>query len=132
MVCPGRGTYGAAELGTFARHAGHPDLARFDAMRTADGAPTLSELDGAAKFSPALHAKGPNAAPLIYAAGWLDFLSLDTERFEVVAVTGNSMGFYTALACSGAVSGEHGFAIADAMGTHSGRHGEKPRVVNRR
>ena len=122
VVCPGRGTYGAAELGIFARHAGHPDLARFDAMRTADGAPTLSELDGAAKFSPALHAAGPNAAPLIYAAGWLDFLSLDTERFEVVAVTGNSMGFYTALACAGAVSGEHGFAIADAMGTHSGRH----------
>ena len=124
VVCPGRGTYGAAELGTFARLAGQPDLARFDAMRTADGAPTLSELDGAAKFSPALHATGPNAAPLIYAAGWLDFLSLDTGRFEVVAVTGNSMGFYTALACAGAVSGEQGFRIADAMGTHSGRHGD--------
>ena len=124
VVCPGRGTYGATELGTFARHAGHPDLARFDAMRAANGAPTLSELDGAARFSPSLHASGKNAAPLIYAAGWLDFLALDLARFEVVAVTGNSMGWYTALACAGAVSGEHGFAIADAMGTHSGRHGD--------
>ena len=124
LVCPGRGTYGAAELGTLARNAGHPDLARFDALRAANGAPTLSELDRAAKFSPALHASGGNAAPLIYAAGWLDFLALDPERFEVVAVTGNSMGWYTALACAGAVSGEDGFAIADAMGTHSGRHGD--------
>ena len=124
VVCPGRGTYGAAELGTFARHADHPDLARFDAMRAETGAPTLSELDGAAKFSPALHSSGKSAAPLIYAAGWLDSLAIDRERFEIVAVTGNSMGWYTALACAGAVSGEHGFAIADAMGTHSGRHGD--------
>ena len=124
VVCPGRGTYGVAELGTLARNAGHFDLARFDAMREAKGAPTLSELDGAAKFSPALHASGGNAAPLIYATGWLDFLALDPARFDVVAVTGNSMGWYTALACAGVVSGEQGFAIADAMGTHSGRHGD--------
>lgn len=124
VVCPGRGTYGATELGTFARHAGHPDLTLFDTMRAANGAPTLSELDGAGKFSSALHASGKNAAPLIYAAGWLDFLALDPARFEVVAVTGNSMGWYTALACAGAVSAEHGFAIADAMGTNSGHHGD--------
>lgn len=124
IVCPGRGTYGAAELGSLARYAGHHDLARFDAMRAEAGAPTISELDGTASFSAAMHAVGSNAAPLIYAAGWLDFLSLDHDRFNVVAVTGNSMGWYTALACAGAVSGEHGFAIADAMGTHSGRHGD--------
>jgi malonyl CoA-acyl carrier protein transacylase len=86
------------------------------------GAPTLSELDGAAKFSPALHTRGDIAAPLIYAASYLDFLSIDRDRFEVVAVTGNSMGWYTALACAGAVSGEHGFAIADAMGVNSQKH----------
>jgi [acyl-carrier-protein] S-malonyltransferase len=38
----------------------------------------------------------------------------------VVAVCGNSMGWYTALACAAAVSPEHGFAIADAMGINSG------------
>lgn len=124
VVCPGRGTYGAAELGSLARYAGHSDLARFDAMRAEAGAPTLSELDGAVSFSTAMHASGPNAAPLIYAAGWLDFRSLDFDRFDIVAVTGNSMGWYTALACARAVSADHGFAIADAMGTHSGRHGD--------
>jgi len=91
-------------------------------MRAAAGKPTLSELDGAAKFDPKLHPRGDVAAPLIHACAYLDFLSLDRERFEVVAVTGNSMGWYTALACAGVVSGEQGFAIADAMGINSQKH----------
>jgi malonyl CoA-acyl carrier protein transacylase len=121
VVCPGRGTYNAPELGYLARyHAGSDWLRRFDEMR-GDKA-TLSELDGAVRFDPGVHLRGDVAAPLIYAASYLDFLSLDRERFEVVAVTGNAMGWYTALACAGAVSGEHGFAIADAMGGNSQLH----------
>lgn len=121
VVCPGRGTYNAPELGYLARHhAGSPWLQRFDAMR--GNSATLTGLDGAARFDPAVHLRGDVAAPLIYAASYLDFLSLDHERFDVVAVTGNSMGWYTALACAGAVSGEHGFAIANAMGINSQRH----------
>ena len=90
VVCPGRGTYNAPELGYLARHhGGRAELAAFDALRARHGAPTLSELDGAAKFSPSLHTRGDIAAPLIYAASYLDFLSIDRDRFEVVAVTGN-------------------------------------------
>ncbi|MDE2564012.1 MAG: ACP S-malonyltransferase [Sphingomonadales bacterium] len=123
VVCPGRGTYNAPELGYLARHhSGRPELARFDAMRAGKGSETLTALDGAAKFSAALHTRGDVAAPLIYTASYLDFLSLDRERFDIVAVTGNSMGWYTALACAGAMSGEHGFAIADAMGVNSQSH----------
>ncbi len=123
VVCPGRGTYNAPELGTLARHhGGRAELALFDAMRAAEGAETLTALDGAKKFDPKLHLRGDVAAPLIYAASYLDFLSVDRDRFDVVAVTGNSMGWYTALACAGAVSGEHGFAIANAMGLNSQRH----------
>lgn len=123
VVCPGRGTYNAPELGYLARHhAASPWLAHFDAVREGAGKPTLTELDGAKKFDPKLHPRGDVAAPLIHACAFLDFLALDRERFEVVAVTGNSMGWYTALACAGAVSGEHGFAIADAMGVNSQRH----------
>lgn len=122
VVCPGRGTYNAPELGYLARHHGGADwLARFDALRAGAGKPTLSELDGAVAFS-AAHLRGDNAAPLIHACAFLDFLCLDRDRFEVVAVTGNSMGWYTALACAGAVSAEHGFAIADGMGINSQRH----------
>jgi len=121
VVCPGRGTYGKAELGYLKRH--HADkaeaIAAFDAVREAGGQPTVSELDGAERFSPPLHTRGDIASPLIYAASYLDFLAIDRSRFDVAAVTGNSMGWYTALACGGAVSGERGFEIVDAMGRNS-------------
>jgi malonyl CoA-acyl carrier protein transacylase len=121
VVCPGRGTYGKSELGYLKRF--HSDKARliaaFDRIRAERGQPTVSELDGAERFSPALHTRGDIASPLIYTASYADFLSIDRSRFDVAAVTGNSMGWYTALACGGAVSGEDGFAIVDAMGEYS-------------
>jgi len=120
-VCPGRGSYGKAELGYLNRL--HPDkaelIAGFDRQRAERGEPTLSELDGAERFSVATHTRGDIASPLIFACTYADFLAIDRSRFDVAAVTGNSMGWYIALACAGAVSPEHGFAIVDAMGQHS-------------
>ena len=118
VICPGRGTYNAAELGYLARH--FPDaglLAQFDALRAEAGQVPLAELDGAARFSLATHGRGDNASALIYAAGLGDFLSISRDKIEVVAVTGNSMGWYTALACAGALSAENGFRVANTMGT---------------
>ena len=121
VVCPGRGTYGAGELGYLARHhGGGALLGSFDAARGGRGVPTISALDGAERYSTSLHGPGENSAPLIYAGGILDFRTLDRDKCEVVAICGNSMGWYTALACAGVVSPEHGFAIADAMGVNSG------------
>jgi [acyl-carrier-protein] S-malonyltransferase len=112
VICPGRGTYNATELGYLSRH--FPDaglLSRFEALR--QGQESLVDLDSAASFSLSRHGRGDNASALIYAASYGDFLSLD---LDVVAVTGNSMGWYTALACAGAVTPEHGFQIANTMG----------------
>ena len=112
VICPGRGTYNATELGYLSRH--FPDaglLSRFDALRA--GQESLSDLDKAANFSLSRHGRGDNASALIYAASYGDFLSLD---LDVVAVTGNSMGWYAALACAGAVTPEDGFQIANTMG----------------
>ena len=121
VVCPGRGSYGATELGYLARHhAGSSLLAAFDDQRNKRGVESVAALDTASRFSTARHGSGENAAPLIYAASILDFLALDPAKCEVVAVCGNSMGWYTALACAGAVSPDAGFAIADAMGINSG------------
>jgi len=115
LICPGRGTYNAPELGYLARHhAGK--LADFDAYRTAQGQETVSALDGAAKFSARVHTRGDNASPLIYAASLLDSQVI-SEEFEIVAVTGNSMGWYTALAAGGAVSPMAGMQIVNTMGT---------------
>ena len=121
VVCPGRGTYGKNELGYLARHHGsRRDLIeRFDSLRAERGQPTLSELDGAERFSVAIHTRGDIASPLIFAASYADYLAIDGERFKVAAVTGNSMGWYTTLACGGAVSAEDGFRIVDAMGENS-------------
>ncbi len=118
VICPGRGTYNKAELGYLQRHFPDPALlAAFDRQREAAGQPTLSALDSAARYSAAEHTRGDNAAGLICAATIGDFLAIDRDAIEVVAVTGNSMGWYSALACAGALSLENGFALANTMGT---------------
>lgn len=121
VICPGRGTYGKAELGYLKRF--HADkgalLATVDRIRAERGQPTVSELDGAERFSPALHTRGDIASPLIFTASYADYLAIDRSRFDVAAVAGNSMGWYTTLACAGAVDLEHGFSIIDAMGENS-------------
>lgn len=117
IVCPGRGSYNKAELGTLARHhGGHPDLAAFDALRVTEGQEAVTALDGAARFSAAKHTAGGAASPLIYAASYLDALVL-ADDIEVVAVTGNSMGWYIALAVAGALSAQDGFRLVNTMGT---------------
>jgi acyl transferase domain-containing protein len=56
------------------------------------------------------------ASGLIYACALADAQSL-ADDIEVVAVTGNSMGWYIALAAAGAVSPNDGFQITNTMGT---------------
>ncbi|MXQ07377.1 ACP S-malonyltransferase [Alphaproteobacteria bacterium GH1-50] len=117
LICPGRGTYNKEELGVLGRR--FPDaalLAAFDMARRAGGQASLTELDAADRFLSALHLRGDNASGLIYAASLGDALSIDRDEIEVVAVTGNSMGWYTALACGGAVDAETGFEIVNTMG----------------
>ncbi|AVJ54900.1 malonyl CoA-ACP transacylase [Idiomarina sp. OT37-5b] len=102
VVCPGRGGYNKPELGSITRK--HPlqtqQLQAWDNARKAASAATVSELDQAARFDFKQHLHAENSAALIYAAGYLDFMALERD-YEVVAITGNSMGWYTALACAG-------------------------------
>jgi len=121
VVCPGRGTYGKNELGYLNRHhSERKDLmATVDKIRADRGQPTVSELDGAERFSPALHTRGDIASLLIFTSSYADYLAIDRSRHDVVAATGNSMGWYTTLACAGAVDLGHGFSIIDAMGENS-------------
>lgn len=123
VVCPGRGTYNAAELGYLRSYFPvAPLLAAFDDERLAMGQRSISDLDGAARFSAGVHTRGDNASALIFAASLGDFLAIDRDRVEIVAVTGNSMGWYTALAYAGAVSHLDGFRIANTMGRWMQEH----------
>lgn len=118
LICPGRGAYNKTELGTLTRD--FPDralLASFDARRAALGQETLTALDTAPRYSVATHSRGDNASALIYAATLGDALALDREKVRIVAVTGNSMGWYSALACGGALSPEAGFEVVNTMGS---------------
>jgi [acyl-carrier-protein] S-malonyltransferase len=112
VICPGRGSYTKSEIGYLRRY--HIDklgmLAGFDAERRALGQEELLALDGASSYSLARHTRGDNASALIYACTLCDFLSIDRDKIAVVAVTGNSMGWYSALACAG-------FEIVNTMGT---------------
>jgi len=119
VICPGRGSYTKSELGYLSRY--HIDkldmLLGFDAERRALGQEELLALDGASSYSLARHTGGDNASALIYACTLCDFLSIDRDKIAVVAVTGNSMGWYSALACSGALSPRAGFEVVNTMGT---------------
>lgn len=119
VVAPGRGTYNRSELGYLRKM--HQDkstlISKFDAFRQANGQKTISELDGAGQFSSTTHTRGDNASPLIYSCAYSDFLSIEHEKIEVVAVSGNSMGWYIALACAGALDPMGGLEVVNTMGT---------------
>jgi [acyl-carrier-protein] S-malonyltransferase len=131
VICPGRGTYNATELGYLQRHhAGGGDLvARLDAYRAAQGQPTISALDGAEKYSPSLHMPGDNASLLIYACALADFAAIDRDRYDIVAVTGNSMGWYLALSCAGVVDFDARARLVNTMGGLMHEKGEGGQLV---
>ncbi len=119
VICPGRGTYGKTELGYLKNH--HSDKIDFidaiDRYREQQGQTPVSALDGAPAFKPSLHTTGDNASALIYACALADFQSIDREKFDIVAVTGNSMGWYLALACANALREEAALKVVNTMGT---------------
>lgn len=123
VICPGRGTYNKPELGYLHRHhASRMDVfRRFDAIRAEQGQEAITELDGADRYSVARYSRGDVASPLIYAASLADAQAL-ADDIEVVAVTGNSMGWYIALAVAGALSPEDGFRVVNTMGTLMQEH----------
>ncbi len=118
VICPGRGTYNNAELGYLQRYFPDTELLNsFDAIRRERQQSSLSELDGAERYSVAQHTRGDNASALIYAATLGDFMAINHEQIDVVAVTGNSMGWYSALACAGTLNIIDGFRLSNTMGT---------------
>lgn len=118
VVCPGRGSYTKDNLGTLKdRPSITKDLTAIDSWRTSLGEPSISELDGAEKFKTSTHTKGEHASPLIYTCSKADFLEINCDEFEIVAVTGNSMGWYLTLAFAGALNEKDSFDLIQTMGS---------------
>jgi [acyl-carrier-protein] S-malonyltransferase len=118
LLCPGRGSYTKDELGFLGRTV-RPGpvadaLAACDDWRRSQSRPALTEIDGAEKFRPGLHLDGENAAELIY-FGTLAHVEQLRERYDIVAVAGNSLGWYTALPASGALDPTSGWRLVATM-----------------
>lgn len=131
VICPGRGTYNAPELGYLKMHHSlRWDLVeRLDALRRSNGQIPISKLDSADKYSPNTHMTGDNASLLIYACALADYAAIDRDRYDVVAVTGNSMGWYLALACAGVLDFDAGARLVNCMGTMMHGQGSGGQII---
>tara|TARA_B100001094_G_scaffold99930_1_gene96089 strand:- start:1466 stop:2482 length:1017 start_codon:yes stop_codon:yes gene_type:complete len=118
VVCPGRGSYSRETTGYINNYKNNISsyLSLFDKRRKEDGRLGISDLDSM-NFKSKVHMVGENASSLIYACSLNDFLSIDQTKYEIVAVTGNSMGWYSALAFSEAVSFDNGYELINTMGS---------------
>ena len=122
LVCPGRGSYGRAQLGSLP--VGHPIVAALDRVRAGLGRPMLSALDRAPEYTPRLHVAGEHASLLTFACTAVDLAAIDRSRFDIVGVTGNSMGWYTALYAAGALDLDGAARLIETLG-----HYQADRVV---
>jgi len=118
LFCPGRGSYGKEELGFLGRTL-QPGpvadaLAVADDWRLAQQLPALTGLDGADRFRPGTHLAGENAAELIFFATLAHAERL-RAKYRIVAVAGNSLGWYTALPAGGACDPAAGWRLVATM-----------------
>ena len=119
VVCPGRGSYGREQLGSLRGAQDLPSVMAADAMREALGRPTPSAMDASASYSSRLHVAGENASSLSATCSLADHdRLLQAGRVKVVAVIGNSMGWYTALTAAGALDVPHGLRLIETMGQY--------------
>ena len=119
LVCPGRGSYNKACLGQLQDRSPAASVVvdACDAYRAERNLPTVRALDAADRFSAIKHVAGEHASLLTFACSLADAADLGS-RYTTVAVAGNSMGFYTALAASGALSLADAIHLVDTMGRY--------------
>lgn len=119
VICPGRGSYTRDELNYFgkyrAKFGGFID--NIDRWRRERDEVTVTDLDAATQFQVSLHTPGENASILIHTCAMLDLMAIDRNRFDIVAVTGNSLGWYLTLAAGGALNERAAFDVINTMGS---------------
>lgn len=112
LAFPGRGSYGPQSLHSVP--ADHPLVAAADEIRADLGLDSLAALDAADAFDPAVHLRPSNAGPLT----WLVSM-LDAERalvdHRVVAIVGNSPGWFAALAVAEALEPVDAFRLLQGI-----------------
>lgn len=120
LLCPGRGSYGKAQLGTYQGPSAVLD--QLDAFRAGLGRPTLREMDAADRHGARFHVAGENASILTFGATAYDIEALDSDKGQVVAVGGNSMGWYSALYAAGALDLPEAARLIETMGQYQAKN----------
>ena len=130
VVCPGRGSY-TRETSNYLSGL-KPDISNhiisFDKKRESENLTKISELDKN-NFRSKIHMTGENASPLIYACSVKDFMLIDKTKYDIVAICGNSMGWYIALALGGAITFDKGYDLIQTMGTLTQNHGSGGQII---
>ena len=130
VVCPGRGSY-TRETSNYLSGL-KPDISShiisFDKKRESENLTKISELDKNT-FRSKTHMTGENASPLIYACSVKDFMLIDKTKYDIVAICGNSMGWYIALALGGAITFDKGYDLIQTMGTLTQNHGSGGQII---
>ena len=112
LVCPGRGSYTDAVRRTL--DPADPFVRRADELRAARGLESLVELDHAEPWRPVRHLRPANVSALIHLIACRDARAA-LEKHRVIAIAGNSMGWYTALVVAGALDFDDGFELVQEM-----------------
>ena len=112
VVCPGRGSYTEHTRGRLP--AAHPWVQRVDELRSAAGLESLSSLDHSPDFDRERHLEPVNVSALIWLSSLVQGHAV-AEREDCVAVLGNSMGWYTALALSEVLDVDQGLQLVQEM-----------------
>jgi len=115
VLCPGRGTYQKTEFGCLRPFYQSKILTQIDQQRRELNLPTVTELDSADTYLPALHQQPVHNAALIFAAGLNQFHAISRDDYQIVAVSGNSMGWYTAMTCAGVWDAAVGTQVVSGM-----------------
>ena len=118
VICPGRGTYTRETSGYLDKYgeAAREHIIWMDQQRDKENLQSISSLD-LGSFKSKIHMVGENASTLIFACSMSDYLSIDQEKYEIVSIVGNSMGWYTALSLGNAISIKDGYELIHTMGS---------------
>ena len=130
VICPGRGSY-ARETSNYLSHLSSETsnyLEGFDNKRVALNLSKISALDKD-NFRAKTHMTGENASPLIYTCSLHDFMLINKDKYEVVALCGNSMGWYIALALGGAIDYDIGYDLIQTMGSLTHNNGVGGQII---
>ena len=118
VICPGRGSYVRSSHNYLSDKNKYisKELAFFDNKRTTLGLKTISDLDKTV-FRSSTHMAGEHASLLTYSCSLADFNNINRNKFDIIGVLGNSMGWYSALSLSGAISLNSSFNLIQTMGS---------------